>query len=59
MNDVIRASLEEVARFAGENAAIGTPIETSAGSVNVDRIASLIENAPDLVRRLKGAILSR
>ena len=31
MNDVIRASLEEVARFAGENAAIGTPIETSAG----------------------------
>ena len=124
MRDVVRSSLEEIARFAGENAAIGTPIETSAGitvipvcrvsvgsltggvdldeskksenrrfgggggtgvsvnpvafltvsrergaelipvspseaSVNVDRIATLIENAPDLVRRLKNAIFSR
>lgn len=124
MNDAVRASLEEVARYAGENAAIGAPIETTAGITvipvsrvsigfvtgsmdtdsakkadrrtfgggggtgisvtpmaflavskergaelisltpsegarNVDRVASLIENAPDLIRRLKNAIFSR
>ncbi len=123
MNDVINASLREIARLAGENSAIGTPIETtagitvipvcrvsvgfasggigtdghraekknfgggggtgisvtpiafltvskergaelipvapSAGAQSVDRIAALIENAPDLLRRLKGAFFSR
>ncbi len=123
-NNTIRMSLEEVARYAGENSAIGAPIETSAGitvipvcrvsvgfatggidfdggkkpdrrtygsgggtgvsvtpiafltvskergaelipatpsagAQSVDRIASLIENAPDLLRRLKNAIFSR